>query len=83
MATDANPLNPKLHLKRRRWAGKLERLVQERLELESRLEAVSPKLANVAQENPNARLLVGEAYVEGIMYGEAMDRYPTTSIQIL
>lgn len=83
MAKDANPLNPKLHLKRRRWAGKLETLDQERLELESRLEAIPPKLASVLQENPDARLLVGEAYVEGIMYGEAMDRYPTTSIQIL
>lgn len=83
MAIDANPLNPKLHLKRRRWAGKLERLDQERLELESRLEAIPPKLASVLQENPDARLLVGEAYVEGIMFGEAMNRCPMTSIQIV
>jgi hypothetical protein len=70
-------IKPLSILEHKRWDGKIERLAEEYVELKRDLQRVTGEIGK-----KDGWVLLGEAYVEGIMHGEAAERYPRERIVI-
>jgi hypothetical protein len=71
-------VNPISAIRHKRWEVRMDSLTEERVHLQRRLIKVTQETGRY-----NAWVLLGEAYVEGIIHGKAASEFPVERITVM